>query len=900
LNEKYSFKLIVVFAVTFSLVSLGGPMSSNFHLPTVHLANANFQQCQTHGSSGACSEYWIPAGPSMNTEMALVFTDSTAEFNNLQSPTPSIDFTDSPLPLCLVGPNCSPFNFLISAPVAQVGYYEIEFHLANDFWGCQFNFGNSACGAQIRQGIAHMIDKTSFTNTDPNIATISAPIDNPLSTSSGGGLLSPNPCGYDLSFQQFGNQCIVGARGGTSYHLGNATGAIGVPWLQAPGSRDLNAAAQHFVNAGLAAGFNSTTSVLTGISSSATFNVPSFFIRNDDPPRLDLGNGLAEQICYLFTGSYVAPCPYLTIVRGPITSFPGLTTSKTSSILSWWMYTAAFSGPAFFDGSLFYTYNSRFVSGIPSIEPPCSADAVPTANAADYMYLCSSSYDNISSQMENAPCLNAPGDPAPGQTSNLPIPSTGGVCPGTSQLSAHSAGIQAEAMFGANTFTIPIYQRTAQYAYLNNGWIRAINSDNHGIPNYFTWLNAWNSNAALCTAQPCPGGTVPGTLRQGFSTTTRSINPFIATTVHDLYIVNNVYDSLYAPNPLAPSQILDWMTISTFQKDNASLGYPSGLQAPPHTLTSYRFTLRDDLYFQDGRPVTSYDVAFSYLSMLGQGSSLGIGATPMTGITVLGPRQFDIGVSSLGPFTLSNLASVPIVPGRYWTNTGSPSWDAATASCTSNAGCPNSQYTLSGPNVNCSSGCSPFSANLMTINPADTSAYFDPILNHIFVGSGAWQCGIVTSSGSGICTPIGQQNPSVNGGYTLTRFGKGLSPASSVSGIYFRSSGNAALWIWSGQNDVNPSTIFAEVAACYLRPVDITGSCYHFQQGIGGFNGLGGTPAPVNAAQVAIENRFYGLNWVGPFNWISNPPIGIAPFPPVLYEGDVTLYPCPAPNGYDC
>jgi hypothetical protein len=839
----------------------------------------------------------------MNTEFATVFTDSTAEFNNIQSATPSIDFTDSPLPPCLISQFCNPSNFLISAPISQVAYYEIEFHLANNFWGCQFTFGDSACGVQIRQGIAHMIDKKIFTNTEPSIASQSVPIDNPLPTNSGGGLLSPNPCGYDASFSQSGTQCVVGAPGGTSYHIANASGANGIPWLQAPGSADLNAAAQHFVVAGVASGFNIATSVLTGISPAAAANAPNFFVRTDDIPRLDLGNGLASQICYLFTGSYATPCPYLMIVRGPITAFPGLTTSKTSSLLSWWMYTAGFTGPAFFDGSLFYTYNSRFVSGIPSIvapNGPCSADAVPTANARDYMYLCSPNYDSISSQMENASCLTAPGDPVTGATSNLPTSPGGGLCSGTSQLSAHSAGIQAEAMFGANAFTMPIYERTVQYAYLNNGWIRAINSDDHGVPNYFTWLNAWNPNAALCTAQPCPSGTEHGTLRQGFSETTRSLNPFIATTVHDLYIVNNVYDTLYKPNPLAPSQVLDWMTISTFQKDNASLGYPSGLQAPPHTLTTYRFTLRDDLYFQDGRPVTSYDVAFSYLSMVGQGSFLGIGATPTTGITILGPRQFDIGVSTVGPFTLPNLASVPVVPGRYWTNYGSSSWDSATFACTSSAGCSVSQYTLTGPNVNCTSGCTPFSAGLMTINPVATTATFDPVVNHIFVGSGPWECGQVTGSGSGTCSTSGEQNVPFGGSYTLTRFGISLAPASSVSGFYVRAASTLALWIWSRQNDINPSTIFGVVAFCYLKPVDLTGPCAHFQQGIGAFNSLGGPPAPVNAAQVAIENRFYALNWIRPFDWISNPPIGIAPFPPVLYEGSVTLNPGPCPGGYIC
>jgi Bacterial extracellular solute-binding proteins, family 5 Middle len=833
----------------------------------------------------------------MDTMLATIFTDETAEFNNIQSATPSIDLTDWQLPSGLLNGFTTSNSFLISAQVPQVGYYEVEFHLGNNFWGCGFAFGTGTCGQQIRQGIAHMIDKSIFTATQPTVAGQSSPIDNPLPTSSAGGLISPNPCGYDASFVQTFSQCAVGAAGGLSYHLANAGGANGIAWLQSPGSLDLNAAAQHFVNAGVATGFSTSTSVLTGISAAAAANVPNFFIRSDNVPRLDLGNSIAEQICYLFTGAYTTPCPYLSIVRGPITAFPGFTTSKTSVNLNWWMYTAAFSGPTFFDGSLYFGYNSKFVSGIPSIQTPtgtCDSTSVPTASAGNFQYVCNPSFDNMSSQMETAPCLSAAGDPAAGAGSNLPTGPNNGICPGfPGKLSAHSAGIQAEAIFGANALTIPVFQLSVQFGYLNNGWSRVANNSLNGISNFFTWLNAWN-----------PSPVQSGTIRQGFKETTRSVNPYIVTTVWDVFINGEVYDTLYAPNPLSPADVFNWMTISTFQKDNASLGYPTGLQAPAHTLTTYRFTLRDDLYFQDGRPVTSYDVAFSYLSLVGSGAFAGSGAAPMTGITILSPHQFDIGVNSLGPFTLPTLTALTIEPGRYWTSAGTSPWDTAVTTCTSGAGCPDSQYVLSGPNVLCNAGCTPFSTSLMTIDPNKTAATYDPISNHIFVGSGPFQCGTVTSSGSGTCTSTGAQNPPTGGSYTLARFGKGLAPASSVSGIYFRSSGNAALHIWSQQNDLNPSTIFGLVAACYLKPVDLTGSCAHFQQGIGGFNGLGGAAAPVNAAQVAIENRFYALNWVAPFNWATAPPLGIASLTGlVLYEGGVTLAPaslvgCPA--GYDC
>jgi hypothetical protein len=886
-----SLKLFLVFSVAFSLATIEGPLSNGFHLPIVQLAHAAPQACPVKGATNVCSEYWIPGGPEMNTLTATIFTDAAAEYNNIQSASPSIDFTDSPIPPSIIQSLISSPNFLVSAPVGQAGYYEIQFLLANSFWACQFNFGNSQCGVQIRQGIAHTFDKRVFTNSDPNIAGISTPIDNPVPTTSDVNILSPNPCGYDASFLQAGPQCTVGALGGTAYHLLAATGADGIPWLYAPGSSDLNAAAQHFVNAGLASGFNPATSVLTGISPSAATNVPSFYIRNDDPARLDLGNGIVAEICYLFTGSYAVPCTYLNVVRGPITVFPGFVTSKTSVNLNWWMYTASYSYVPFFDDSLYLYYNSLFVSGIPSIQPPngnCSAQAVPTSSAEDYMYLCSPNYDSLSRQMETAPCLTAPGDPVNGATSNLPTPPGNGLCP-SGQPSADTEGIQAEAYFGANAFTLPVFERTVQFAYLNNGWIRAVNNVDVGIPNYFTWLNAYN-----------PTGTVPWTIRLGLSQTTRSLSPFMATSDQELTILGNVYDPLYRPNPLDSTQLINWMTLFTQQLSNSSLTYT----APPHTLSTYRFILRSDMFFQDGRQVTSYDVAFSYLSMVGAGAFIASGAASMTGVTILGPHQFDIGVNSLGPFTLPNLTSLPIMPGRYWTNAGSSAWDSAVAACTTASGCGKSQYTLSGSAVNCNNtgsfNCAAFPASLMTVTPADVAATFDPIATHVFLGSGPYECGIVTSTGSGTCTPGGTQSPGVGQSFTLPRFGNGLPPASSVSAIYFRSSGNTALWIWTrNKGDTTMDFVnFAQVASCFNQPVNLNGPCGRWQHGMGN----PGTGTVVGVSQVGIVNRFFGVNWVAPFDWQTNPPRGIIPFPPVLYEGPVTLNPCPIDpfNGYDC
>ncbi len=802
----------------------------------------------------------------MNTELATIFTDQTSEFNCLQALPPCVDLTDWPLPSTLPPILITNPNFYVTSPISATGYFEIEYMLANNFWGVNMNFGNSVAGIQIRQGISHLVDKVSFTNNQADIAASASAIDNPLPLNNGG-LPTPNPCNWDLNFTQSGSNCHVGAPGGTSYHLAASTG-VNFPWQPALGSPDFCAAATHFISAGLATGKDPTTCVLTGISSGVTAHTVNIFVRSDDPPRLDLGNSLAQEICALFGQGFATGCaPYLTVTPGPITAFPGFTTSNSSVNLSWHIYTAGFGQVFPFDSSLFFLYNSQFVSGISGIQQSkggfCSNASVGSFSAANYMYMCSRGYDSISSQMEFSPCLSAPGDPVSGATSNLPTPPGNGLCLGTSKLSAISAGVQAEDVFGRGAYTLPVYALSEQFGYLSN-WSRVINDQGNGIPNYFTWLDAYSPNPAQ-----------PGTIRQGFKQTTRSLNPYIISTVWDVYIAGNIYDSLNTANPLSKGQLLEWMSVSSQQLSNFQLTYtpPSG------TVSTFRFTLRGDLFWQDGRKVTSWDVKFSYLSLQATGAFQSTGLAPMTGVTVITSTQFDVNVNAVGPFTKLFLTSPTVIPGHYWSTCAGSIWD-----------------------TDVSIGRVPDSC--MSPDPSKIIATFDPLANHILIGSGPWEClSSAAVVGTG-CSPTGSQNP-LTGGYTLTRFGMGTTPGAGISDHFFRSSGNLALWIWSQDNgDFTHDFInFTVVAACFGIA---TGSCSHFAQGIGGTGGTG-----ITVVQVSIVNRFVGVNWVagnGNFVWTTSPPTGIVALPPVLYEGSATLNPasrvgCASPyptGGYDC
>jgi hypothetical protein len=466
------------------------------------------------------------------------------------------------------------------------------------------------------------------------------------------------------------------------------------------------------------------------------------------------------------------------------------------------------------------------------------------------------------------------------------------------------------------------------FAYLNNGWQRAVNSVN-GLPNYYSWLNAWNSASS--------------TIRQGFKQTSRSLSPYIASTAWDFYILGNIADTIGSSNPYDPGQLLNYMTVSTNLLCNSASACVNSLTyAPPSgTVATYRYTLRSDLFFHDGNQVTSFDIVFNYLSLLATGAFQSSGASPIIAITVLSPTQFDFNIRANGPTTPLFLSGLTVLSSAYWTSVGASAWNAAVASCASSAGCFPAQYGL-GPvppsgiqPVVCNtgsglSGCQ-FPPGNMNVNVPQASATYDPVFGGALIGSGPWMCVSATGARGQGCTPGGRQNPDAGtAGYTLTRFGTGHAPGSSLTDSYFRSSGTVALWFWSGSTgDFTRDFLnFGVVAKCVNAPLNTVG-CTQWQQGIGGE--LNGSPTPVAPIpQASIVARFVGVDMVSVAADLVNGPNPTAPwtstaipmlavgsansfngFPaPVLYEGTQTLNPASAATGgcasgypaggYDC
>jgi len=883
-------RLLLTFAVILSLSSIPS-FNQNSSLPSLHTVRANVP----------AAELWYPAGPAMDTLTYPVFTDESQEFTQLQATPSPIDFTDWPLDQALISSLSGNPNFQVTSAISDTGYFELEFHMGQNWWGCQFNFANAACGTQIRQAFAHGLDKPKFISAE--VGGNAQPIDNPVPPSVD--LNTPDPCAWDSLFPQTGTGCIVNGAGGTAYHLAAAAAGSGCtntpqfPYTPGCGTPDFCAAADHLIAAGLASGKNPPTAisnpcVLTGISSAVTTNPAQIEVRSDNTPLLRAGNSYAQFICGLFTASFVTGCGIAPSTNnifvanpGPFGCAPppcvGVCSPGTTVALTWWACTAGFGNILTFDSSLFYNYDSQFVSGIPSIvspSGPCSNKAVPSLAPNNYEYICQAAFDTQIEQAEFSPCQTAPRDPTTGQT-HLTV--TFANCPGSSKSSAASAAYKAQDLFGQNVNTIPWWSGKSQFAYLT-GWQRAVVHKGDGFTppgNFFLTLNAWN-----------PSPHVAGTVRQGYKQATGSVNPFIGNTVWDLGVIGSIWDRPGITNPDSSQAYLDWMTIKTDQLSAAGLSYVP----PTGTVAAFRYTLRSDIFWQTGQKVTAWDLAFSYIAY--KASGVGPGLAPMTGIKVLSPTQVDVDVNAVGPFTKLFLSN-PVLPGRDWVNTSvctAATWDAAAGNpnfATANTAltaciAPSSAVTSSGV-------ITPTASN---VDNAKIQPNYDPVASHNLIGSGPWMCGSGSSIGGLGCSSSGTQSVPAGGSWMMTRYGVGTTPGGSLN-TYFRSAGNLALWAYSGDrgNFGIDFLNFGQVSLCFGKPV-ATAGCTVWQHGIGG--SAAGTT--VGLTQVGIVQRFVGVNWVAPYDWTMAPPQNIVGYPPVLHEGAVTLNPCSIDqtNGYDC
>src|SRR5438552_1181189 len=961
-------RLLLAFAIVFSLVSLPSVLSNNFILPSIPVVKA--QQETTYGS-------WYPAGAQEQT-MSVSQGDgaSITQVNWLL--TNQVDSEDWPLTATMYGSstvNClGNAGIICTAPVADQGYFEIEFNLANVFWGIPMQYGTNSAGVQLRQGIAHLVNKAAFVAT--NVACggiVCIPNDDPLppcSTSScpNGGLVNPNPCSWDTLFPESSStNCIVGSPGGTAYNCAysslcptrTVTGSIQYAGQVQIGSADFCAAAQHFVDAfktqlginvtqnshcELVAPLGGWPSAVYSVNTAACFYAGGnvcFSVRRTEP-RKSLGEGLSQEICALFSPAWTGGAGWSTLAGQPIScdnsntgtgnascgggscpflqecegdacpfgnQFPPTSTTGTP-YLNWGMYTAGFGQVFPFDSTTYFEYNSHLAtkttvtctstdcsSNVPG--SPC-ASVTFTNSASDYQYICSPTYDSLSSAMEFSACLASPSttapDPALGNASPTFATCSGSTvsggagataCIGASPVcSAVSAGYQALDFFGKNVLTLPIWSLNDYYARLSNwsqggstpGFNTAVGFGFYGLPNYFNWLNAYSATPA-----------VPGTHREGTLTTVNSLNPFDASTYWDFHLLAKIYDSLFEPNPLCsiattpgvstcsqPLQLIDWMTTShSFlcyaggpACTSTTLGYGNSTYFA-NTSAALRLSLNRSNHWHDGGSVTAWDVKYSFIDLNATGAYQATSLASIAHINVLDEYTLDLNLKAKGPFTDYFIGSITMIPGHVWSACGASTWNTGVTgkniagTSILNAAEDSCVGTFASPNIVTVGGVR-----------AD-SPTFDPLANGLLIGSGPYTCESIGGTGHPPVGTIGagcsidntQYPPFGLNDFTLTRTGCTLTSTGTVCGVagsssdYFRSSGALASYIWSGDIGSGSADFSKVLTVNSCHSPTPSANCPHWAQGIGNPS-LTSTSNPVGLSQRLKVNSLKGVSWI--------------------------------------
>jgi len=713
----------------------------------------------------------------MQTLSLSTFAGAGALFTG--ATTGQVDTGDWPLTASQQASACPSTSILeCSQPVADHGYFEIQFDLSNPLWGVRQDFGTSLGGIELRQGIGHMVDKQNFAATNaacngvactPNDAAMPICV---VGNCNNGGLYAANPCNWDTKYSQTGAACVVGAAGGTSYNCslsttcpGTVSGIGGVTFsFQRPiGSKDFCAAGNHFQQAFTDAGITGvtlnancelnpppggwpakvtafgagTTGSQTCSGSTPTANV--CFIVRTTQPRKDLGEGVAQTICALFSPAFVAGgwttlagqplscAPFLQEIEVPITSVCAFTTSNTGTPNNCWgMLTAGFILVFPFDSSTYFGYNSQFATKTnvtcldsrcdPTVVGDTSAGSTCTGNVltdapGNYYYACDPAYDSLSTLMEFANCLGVTGDPTPGAASptfaNCAGGAVAGTCGASSGCSAISAGYQALDYFGSHVFTVPIWSGIDKFPVHNcydlgdqaNPGLQAEfggSASGLGSTTYvFDYLNAYCSQAGTA------GFTPAGVYRAGLMDTASTVSPFKATTFWDFDVLAAVYDTLFNPNPMCnqnpPSgsgigscstnlQTIDWMTTSHAFVCNAAVNIPCdqghlGYTPPPGTGATLQLTLNPNMKWHDsGLAVTAWDVDWTFKNLNVTGAFQASSLTNVVGIQVWNPTKLDLNLKARGPFTDLFIGGITIMPGHTWSACGASTWNSQISS----------------------------------------------------------------------------------------------------------------------------------------------------------------------------------------------------------------------------
>jgi len=198
----------------------------------------------------------------------------------------------------------------------------------------------------------------------------------------------------------------------------------------------------------------------------------------------------------------------------------------------------------------------------------------------------------------------------------------------------------------------------AETAYVGQLWNGMVMVTGYGSDSYFGMLNMYPEG------YPLPPN---GVIRYGFKTTDiRLFNTIYAEWVWDNNVLDLCYDTLIGSNPYALTQRLPWSCA------NYTVG--SYLHPVYGTCTKVTFTLRNDVTWTDGAPVTVKDVYFTLVELDDLLAARGLpkpwwvsAVKSILSFTIMVPYTFEIliNIKSIWAFGLTG-AGVRLMPEHIW------------------------------------------------------------------------------------------------------------------------------------------------------------------------------------------------------------------------------------------
>ncbi len=373
------------------------------------------------------TDQWRPYGPHVNQVLVKVYADETAEFNDFE--TGELDLTDWQVPATREELYATNPDFHLTSPIGELGMFDLQFNQANSFWGVSFSFGNDISGIEMREAIAHLLDKNSFV-LGGSLQGRGQVLDNPVPP--GQGIGSPAVAAWD------------------TVHLGTISAFNLSPdsnGIAAPGSADFLAARDHMLRVKSSSGaqifFDANND---GIIDNPPSTRLVFYIRLDHPPRLELGTKIAQAVESLFGGADVVEERFTNIEAVADVVF------RTSpATTDWHLYTGGWRLGPFWD-HLFALYDSKFASNL------CGGKK--SQFAQNYEFIC---IPELDAQVE-------------------------ATIAASSFTQSAAAALNALDIFGRHVATIPVYSPAGRMVY-RAGWTGVVNQLGVGTANPFTLLN---------------------------------------------------------------------------------------------------------------------------------------------------------------------------------------------------------------------------------------------------------------------------------------------------------------------------------------------------------------------------------------------------------------------------